>query len=299
MPVMKTGHVSRGIDHAVLSVRDLDASAAFFRRAGFTLTPQAEQPFGTSTHMALLDGNFIDLLATSAPERIPPHRGDQFSLAAQHQEQLLRREGWSLVAMISDDARRDREAFLAGGLRPGEPIDVSRPVRQPGGEEATFSFTMVVVADSRLGDAQHFIYQIRTPETFWHPAYQDHANGAVEISELVLVADDPAALTPFYAVLVGRDAVGREGKRLRVDTPKGRILVLPPEELAQRFEGLAISPCAPRPYVAGLQVRSRDLQRVEACLNTGGIPYVRREGAVRIAPQQAFGAAIEFVMQQA
>jgi len=296
MPVTKVT-ARRGIDHAVLSVRDLDAAAAFFRRVGFTLTPKAEQPFGTSTHMALLDGNFIDLLATTAPEKIPPHRPDHFSLAAQHQEQLLRRDGLSLIAMISDDAWRDREAFIAGGLRPQQPIDVSRPVRLPGGEEATFSFTMVVVADRRLGDAQHFIYQIRTPQTFWQPAYQAHANGATEIGELVMVADNPAALAPFYAVLVSRDAVQRDGRRLRIETPKGRILVLPPEELAPRFEGVAITPCVPRPYVAGLQVRSRDLKLVESCLETARIPYVRRDELIRIAPQQAFGAALEFVAQ--
>ncbi len=49
---------SRGIDHVVLSVRDLDSAESFFTRAGFTLTPRAEHPFGTSNHLAILDGKF-------------------------------------------------------------------------------------------------------------------------------------------------------------------------------------------------------------------------------------------------
>lgn len=287
----------RGIDHVVLSVRNLDAAAAFFRRAGFTLTPKAEQPFGTSTCMALLDGNFIDLLGTTSADKIPPHQPDRFSLAAQHQDQLQRREGLSLVAMISDDARRDREGFLAGGLRAAEPVDVSRPVTQPDGAEAIFAFTMVVVADPRLGDAQHFIYQIRTPDTFWHATYQDHANGAMEVSEIVVVADKPSQLAPFYAALVSPDAVHSVGNALQVDTAKGRIVVLSPAELTRRFEGIEIDIPVTRPYVAGFQVRSRDLKLVEGCLERGGVPFARRDAAVRIAPNDAFGAAIEFVAQ--
>jgi catechol 2,3-dioxygenase-like lactoylglutathione lyase family enzyme len=287
----------RGIDHVVLSVRDLDAAAAFFRRAGFTLTPKAEQPFGTSTHMALLDGNFIDLLGTTAANKIPPHEPGRFSLAAQHQDQLQRREGLSLVAMISDDARRDREGFVAGGLRAAEPVDVSRPVTQPDGAEAIVAFTMVVVADPRLGDAQHFIYQIRTPDTFWHATYQDHANGATEVSEIVVVADHPTELAPFYEVLVSPGAVHRVGDALHVNTAQGRIVVLPPAELARRFDGIEIDISVTRPYVAGFQVRSRDLKLVEGCLERGAVPYARHGRAVQIAPMDAFGAAIEFVAQ--
>jgi catechol 2,3-dioxygenase-like lactoylglutathione lyase family enzyme len=287
--------VKRGIDHVVLSVRDLDAAEAFYRGAGFTLTPRAEQPFGTSNQMALLDGNFIDLLGTTAAQKIPPHQPGRYSLAAQHQEQLLRREGPSLLAMISDDARRDHEQFVTGGLQAGAPIDVTRPTRQPDGTDAAISFTMVVVPDARMGDAQHFIYEIRTPDTFWHSAYQAHANGAVEISEVVIVADKPVELVPFYAALVSPSAVQTDGDRLRVQMPKGNIVVLTPAELSRRFDGIEVTASERRPYVAGFQVRSRDLDLVEKCLKAGGIPYVRQKTAVRIAPAQAFGAAIEFV----
>lgn len=286
-----------GVDHVVLSVRDLDAAGAFLGRAGFTVTPRADLPFGTSNRFVLLDGNFIDLLATTSPEKIPPHRPERYSLGAQHQEMLARREGLSFVAMISDDARRDREKFIAGGLTAAEAIDVSRLAPQPDGTEARIAFTMVVVADSRLGDAQHFIYQIRTPDTFWPPAFQVHANGATEISEVVLVADEPAELAAYYSALVSPAAVHRVGNRVHVDTSKGRIVVLPPAELVQRFAGVDITVDDVRPYVAGFQVRSRGLDRVSAALDAGAITHVRRGDAIRLDPQQAFGAAIEFVAE--
>ncbi len=58
---------SRRIDHVVLSVRDMDSAADFFQRAGFTLTPRADLPVGTSNQHALLNGNFIDVLGTTSP----------------------------------------------------------------------------------------------------------------------------------------------------------------------------------------------------------------------------------------
>jgi len=246
--------------------------------------------------MALLHGSFIDVLATTAPCKIPPHRPELFSLAAQHRDQLLRREGFSIVAMRSSDARRDRERFIAAGLQASDPIDVSRPVRQPNGEEATFSFSMVVVADARLGDAQHFIYQIRTPETFWHTAWQNHANGALTIGEMIMVADDPAALHTYYAALISPDAVTRVGSRLHVDTSQERIVILPPTALTERFDGIAITPAPHRPYVAGLQIRTRDLALVRRCLTQADIPYADQDAAIRVAPQYAFGGVLEFVV---
>ena len=50
---------ARGLDHLVLAVRDLDRAADFFTGLGFTLTPRAEHPFGTSNHLAIMDGGVI------------------------------------------------------------------------------------------------------------------------------------------------------------------------------------------------------------------------------------------------
>jgi len=286
---------SRGIDHLVLSVHDLDAARAFFASAGFTLTPRAEHPFGTSNHLALLDGNFLELLATSAPEKIPPHGAGRFSLPAHHQALLHRRQGLSFVVLFSDDVRRDHAGFLAGGLPASEPLDFSRLARQPNGRDATMSFSIVIVADPAMADAPHFICQQHTPEYFWHAEYQRHANGARQISEVVLVAERPEELAPYYAALVAPNAVHGAERRLLVETSRGRIVVLTPDALAQRFEGVPAPLYAPLPYIAGLQVRTSDLPGAAACLARAGIAHVRRGDAVRIGPNEAFGAILEFV----
>ena len=54
----------RGLDHLVLTVRDLDAAEARFRALGFTLTPRAHHPFGTSNNLAIFDG-LVELFRAS------------------------------------------------------------------------------------------------------------------------------------------------------------------------------------------------------------------------------------------
>lgn len=284
-----------GIDHLVLSVADLAAAREFFARAGFTLTPRAEHPFGTSNHLAIMDGNFLELLGTTAPEKIPPHAPGRFSLPAQHRDLLARRQGLSFVVLSSEDARADHARFLAAGLPASEPLDFSRRAGQPDGGEATMSFSIVIVAEPALGDAPHFVCQQHTPEYFWHAAYQRHANGAERIAEVVLVAAAPAELAPYYGGLVAPNAVHAVDGGLAVETARGRILVLTPEALAGRFAGIDVPGFAPLPYIAGLQVRTGDLAGAAKCLQTAGIAHAAASGRLRVAPAVAFGATLEFV----
>lgn len=285
----------RGIDHLVLAVHDLAQAEAFFARAGFTLTPRADHPFGTSNHLAILDGNFLELLAITAPEKIPPPTPDRYGIGGQMRDFLARREGLAFVVLYSDDTRRDHQGFLAAGLPTFEPLDFSRAAGQPDGSEATMSFSIVFVVDPAMPDAPHFVCQQHTPEHFWHAEYQSHANGARAIAEVVLVADRPADMIPFYAGLVAPNAVHAEGERLLVETPKGRIVVLPPAALGERYAGIEVPLLSPRPYIAGMQFRCADLGVVAACLEQAGVGHVRADGAIRIAPEAAFGAAVEFV----
>ena len=110
------------------------------------------------------------------------------------------------------------------------------------------------------------------------------------------MADDPAALAPFYAELVAPNAVHGEGRRLLVETQRGRITVLPAVELAGRFPGLDLGaiPSAPRPAIVAMAIGCDDPGRVAACLAAGGIAHDRVEGTVRVGAAAAFGAILEF-----
>ena len=239
-------------------------------------------------------GNFIELLAVTRPERVPAQESERFSLAAWTVEFLQAREGLAFVVLESSAARLDRQRFGEAGLRSFETVDFSRGAVQPDGTIATLSFSITFVMTPELGHAPHFVCQQHTPEYFWHAAYQDHANKAQAITEVVLVAERPADFATFYAALVAPEAVRSDASGLVVETGRGRITVLAPAELEHRFAGIAV-PRPPRmPYIAGLTIRSLDLGQVVATLRAGGIPYWREGGLIRIAPEQAFGAVLEF-----
>ena len=63
----------RGLDHIVHAVHDLDAAAAFYARAGFTVGTRNIHPWGTHNRIVQLPGFFIELLSVAEPEKIVPH----------------------------------------------------------------------------------------------------------------------------------------------------------------------------------------------------------------------------------
>ena len=60
----------RGLDHIVHAVRDLDAAADFYRRAGFTVGARNRHPWGTHNHLVQLPGFFVELLTMAEPDKL-------------------------------------------------------------------------------------------------------------------------------------------------------------------------------------------------------------------------------------
>ena len=87
----------------------------------------------------------------------------------------------------------------------------------------------------------------------------------------------------------------RDGRVAGVETPRGRIVVLTPSERAARFAGIEVWALARKPYIAGLQVTTGDLAQAAGCLSAAGIAHAADGESLRIAPAEAFGAALEFV----
>jgi catechol 2,3-dioxygenase-like lactoylglutathione lyase family enzyme len=280
----------RGLDHLVLTVRDLDAAEARYRALGFTLTPRAHHPFGTSNNLAIFDGNFLELLGVSAPEKIPAHEPGRFSFGQHTAAFLQRGEGLSYVVLDTADARADHRAFQAAGLSTFEPLDFSRGAIQPDGSERTVAFTICFALPPEPAPP-HFVCQQRhPPENFWRPEYQRHENGALQISEVVLRADRPGALAPFYRALFGSAAVAEAADRLVVETGRGRISALNEAALRRRF-GLA---GAHDGAIVAMRFAVADPAASRRRLERAGAPVAESGGAFRVGPEQACGALLEF-----
>ncbi len=284
----------RGIDHLVLAVRDLEAARRTYMRLGFTLTPRAEHPFGTGNSLIQMQGNFLELLTVVDPAKIAPAADDTFSFGGFNRDFLRRREGFSMLVFESADAEADRVAFAAAGLRGYQPFRFERKARLPDGGEATVAFSLAFTTDPRIPEAAFFVCQQHAPQYFWKPEYQLHANGAVKVSEVLMVAGDPPALADFFAGLQGREAVSVTDGALEVATARGRITLLPPDQATERFRGLPLAEAPDSPHFVGYRIGVRDVEALRMRFDASDIEYRPIGSAVQIAPDIGYGTYIEF-----
>ena len=284
--------MTRGIDHLVLAVRDLDKARALYEALGFTLTPRAHHPWGTANHLVQLRGCFLELLGIGEPAKIAPAGPGAFSFGAYNRDFLARREGMSMLVLQSADARRDRADFEAAGLETYAPFDFGREAKLPDGTVARVAFSLAFVTDRRMPDAVFFACQQHAPKYFWKLDYQTHANDARTIAEAVMVAADPASIADFFAKLEGPESVRRDGADLHVATARGKISVLTPASFAARFPGELLDAATPR--FAAATIAGVDPGAYAARLKAAGVLHRSTADAVQVPAGAAFGMTLEF-----
>jgi hypothetical protein len=284
---------NRGIDHLVLCVRSLDAALAAYARLGFTMTPTAHHPWGTANRLVQLNGNFLELLTVAEPEKVPRIAPGEFTFGAYNKAFLDRREGFSGLVFASADARRDQKDFAASGLQTYPTFDFSRQAKLPSGREVTVGFSLSFVTDPRMPEVVFFVSQQHAAQHFWKPEYQRHANGALAVSEVVMLADEPTALADLFGRLQGPDAVASKPGQLSVRTARGQITVLDRPRAAERF-GAALPGGPQSPHLIGYRVAVSDVVHTRTLLDKTGVAFHTHAGALQIPPTDAFNTIIEF-----
>ena len=181
-----------------------------------------------------------------------------------------------VAAARMSTAAADRDDFKAAGLDTYEMFDFSRDAALPDGSTATVGFTLAFATVPELPDAVAFTCQQWRPDLFWKPEYQNHANGAVTISEMFMVADDGAAPAKL---LNGLD----------LDPIGGKTSVTTPEAFAARFAGAEIASS-----YAGFRVAVSDMEAARTCLEENRVAYEETAETIWITPAAGFGCVIEF-----
>lgn len=284
----------RGIDHLVLPVKDLAEARAFYAALGFTLTPDAQHPFGSGNFLAQLQGSFLEVLAITRPERVKEAEPGHFSFAAFNRDFLKRREGFSMLVFESADARRDQAEFLSEGLQTYAPFDFERQAKLPSGESVTVGFSLAFVTEPGAPEVVFFTCQQHAPQYFWKPDYQEHANGARSIEEVVMVAPEPRALEGLFVGLQGRERVAAHADSLTIQTARGRVSVLSPSGYEARFPGGTPEDAPETPYFAAYAIGVEDIRRCEALLSGNGVAFSREGRSLHVPPAAAFGTAVAF-----
>ncbi len=194
-----------GIDHAIITVRDLEAAAALFSDGlGFHVSGGGTHPqFGTANRIIVLDDEYIELLAPQS-EALP--RGLVGNL-------LANGEG-NLACVLG---LRDPAAFATGTRARGLPVDGPHPGRLDAAEGFSRGWQTVTFVDTHVPGLPFFIKHDSTGDErrrlLGGPAgLAPHPNGAGRIAGVILaVVDCRASIGVLQRVLgLTADAEGRD-----------------------------------------------------------------------------------------
>lgn len=272
----------KGIDHVVITARDLDSTQDSFRRMGFTLTPRGHHTLGSQNHCVMFGQDYFELLMV--PQRLP---GREY-----YYDFARIGDGLAAVALKTDNARGAYGELSAAALAPSEPVDFSRPVQlAQGAKNASFRITQLGLEQTPGG--QVFLCQHFTRDVVWRPEYQRHANTATGLAALAILSADVAATAAAYERLFDVKArVISEG--LAIDTGDTPIAVVDERALAKRLPGVWIS-ARHQPCMAALFIHVGDRGAAERAIRAGGLHPTRMpDGSVAVGAAEAHGVAMVF-----
>jgi hypothetical protein len=252
------------LDHVGALVRDLGAGAARWERLGFTLSPVSPQrgavpgrdgmhPWASANRCAIFERGYLELIGLVNPSAYNPW-----------QHFLERREGLHLLALRCQNADEAYAGLRAAAPFLQPPVQRERQIVGPGSER-TLRFRNVFSSDALCPEGRYIIIEHQTPELLWQPELMRHANGAVGLEEVFVVADD-------------------QGVAERVAALGGIACVLSSAAFEVRF---GWSP--PAPGFAGVTVSFAALDETARIMQTRGLALRERKGDVWIAPEDANG----------
>jgi hypothetical protein len=292
--------MSRGLDHIVHAVQDLDAAAARYRELGFTVGPRNQHPWGTANHIVQLSGFFIELLTVSQPDRLNVEVGRD-GLARHfgrpNQEAIAQHNGFSTLILESQNVAADAETFRRAGIASSGEVSFSRAGTRPDGATVTVGFSLAFARDRLSPHTVFAVMRQHNSELFWAPALQSHRNGAAEVQGVVMIADNPADHHIFLSAFSGERDLHSTSIGVAARTPRGEISIIEPVSFTDQF-GVACEADGEGATLAGLCVAVTSIDAVEAVLRESNIASHRHLGRLVVGPQMAFGATIIFAEQQ-
>jgi hypothetical protein len=282
-----------GLDHIVHAVRDLDAAAEFYRRAGFTVGARNRHPWGTHNRIVQLKNCYIEILEIAEPEEIVPHGAGSFSFGAFNRDFLADREGFSMLILNSHSAVDDARSFEASGISNSKVFVFAREGKKPDGTPVKLAFSLAFASDAASPNVRFAVCQHHFPENFWDPAFQNHANGAKSVPGAVMVADNPTGHHIFLKALTGVQDLHSSSIGVRARTENGDVEVMEQVGFRDQF-GVSPDVNGDGMTLDGLRVEVKDIALAEALHRQNGIASQCHVGRLVVPPDVACGATLIF-----
>jgi catechol 2,3-dioxygenase-like lactoylglutathione lyase family enzyme len=260
------------IDHVVITVADLAASAEIYRRLGFTLSPKGvhSAALGTENHTIMLQDDYFELLAV----RVPTDRNAAWRRA------VAQGGGVAGMAMTTEDPHAARSHWLAAGLSPDEALKFARTVPRPDGSTMEARFEVVSLDEIPGTGMRLFVCSQPTREAVWLPELTGHANTAVAIRRIVIACPDlKFSAAQWLRALPGAQAAST-AEGISLDTGRHHIDL--------------VAGHAPQVRALGIDYLVADLTACRATLQRGGIAHEDEGASIHVAPGTACNVAIGF-----
>jgi len=284
--------MARGLDHIVHAVRDLDAAADFYRRAGFKVGARNRHPWGTHNHVVQFPNFFIEILTVGEPEKLVGEGLPQiFGIA--NRDAIARGDGFSMLILESRDIEGDVADFKTSGVGASSALPFSREAILPDGTRATVGFSLAFARDAMSPHTGFAACQQHNPAAFWKPDYQQHANGVSGVLGAVLVADNPTDHHIFLNAFTGVRDLHASSIGVTAPTPRGDVEIMEAVSFRDQFgtvpklDGEGVS-------LKGLRLAAPDIDALEGVLKNSGVASHRQTGRLVVPPEAAFGATLIF-----
>jgi hypothetical protein len=282
-----------GLDHIVHAVRDLDAAAEFYRRAGFTVGARNRHPWGTHNRIVQLKNCYIEILEVAEPEKIVPHGARSFSFGAFNRDFLVSGEGFSMLILNSSNAALDARGFETSGISNSGVFDFSREGTKPDGTPVKLAFSLAFASDPASPNVRFAVCQHHFPENFWDPAFQSHANGTKTVPGAVMVADNPTDHHIFLKAFTGVQDLHSSSIGVKARTENGDIAIMEEVAFHDQF-GVLADVDGEGMTLNGLRFEVADITQAEALHRQSGIASRRHVGRLVVPPDVACGATLIF-----
>ena len=267
------------LDHIAHFVLSLVEATKALNALGFTVTPESahrtqDGPAGSSNVCVMFEHGYLEILA---PTLDTPN-------AQQIRAAMQRYAGVHLGCFGTPDAEGEQRRLEAHGFKPPP---LTRLAREFDGRPVRFSVARGArdaMPEGRIQFCQH-----HTPEAIWRPEYWGHANSAVKLACLFLVADDPvgvAARWAHFAALLPRPAGGY------VHLPLGRGSVLVG---TRRNWSALLGDAPPAPGLAGYALECRGTGNLVSRCEMLGLPLRKLRDDLYVATlPDALGGTLMF-----
>ncbi len=229
----KTIQSPRPIDHIVLSVSDLELARDRFNDLGFNVAAVARHNFGTENAIVpFVNGTFLEPLAIGDDALVEKKRvaGNPF-LVRDHAYRFRHggesfAGGFSMISLGGTNAKDDRREFRRNGLRTGKMAVVKRP---------GLKIRAVFALDERSPDCTFFICERKDGVPKFDEELTAHANGALRLSRVVLVDDNPSQFAAYLTKVSGQAEVTMSEYGLDLELANGCLSVLSDEGMKIKY----------------------------------------------------------------